>query len=187
MIGYVILALTLSVFAVAFGFIIYEKLTTTFPKGRRLTLKSGSRAQHTIIAPNSNLQGISHIALHNQCVWAMDCLRSAAAVIPRPIFVTLPKGSSLKNLETYIVYIIPQSEMISGAAAYTTQYDGIPSAVISDQYVHEIMSIGQPVIHEACHAFLNDYIGDINDHANPFIWKNKDSLIREAEKLCVER
>ena len=46
----------------------------------------------------------------------------------------------------------------------------VPMICVRDRHVDGIMKTGEPVIHELCHAYLNDYEADSNDHADPRVW-----------------
>ena len=71
----------------------------------------------------------------------------------------------------YTIYLIPDNLMMPGAAAFTRKMDGVPTCVVSDSYVANVIRRGEPVIHEACHTVLNYYVASSDDHADVTIWK----------------
>ena len=181
MTGTVILIVTLITFILGIAGAVYSHYKVVLPDGIRIRTKYGGSTLYTVVSPNCTVSPVRHAVLHVRCTRALECLAQAIRETPKAVLATCPKGTSLDNLKTYIVYIVPQAEMVSGAAAFTHQFGGTPAAVVCDKYVEEIIETGQPVIHEACHAFLNDYIGDANDHALVGVWKDKDALNFRAE------
>lgn len=88
-------------------------------------------------------------------------------------------------LKEFNVYLTTEELMIPNAAAYIQKYDGLPTAVVSDAYVDEVIATGEPVIHEACHALLDDYIGNADDHEDETVWKafGENTVQGEANKV----
>lgn len=71
------------------------------------------------------------------------------------------------------VVFVPDKVM-GNYASYVKKMDGVPTIFIADLYVDQIIRRGEPIIHEAGHIILNDYIGDfyghVDDHVDPTIW-----------------
>lgn len=48
--------------------------------------------------------------------------------------------------------------------------DELPMIVVSELNLAEIISTGEPVIHEMLHALERDYVAGKDDHSNPVVW-----------------
>jgi hypothetical protein len=45
-----------------------------------------------------------------------------------------------------------------------------PMICVRDRHVDRIALTGEPLVHELCHAYLDDYEADSTDHADPRVW-----------------
>lgn len=67
-------------------------------------------------------------------------------------------------------------EYYSGAAATVTKCGrkffgaSVPMVCLRDKHGDKITKTGEPVIHELCHAYLDDYVADSEDHSDPKVW-----------------
>ncbi len=168
---------------------LYKHLVTDYPEGKRVKEKWGDYRTNLIMHPRA--RG-SHLVefLRTACMNAVKAIVSAHDTLQkRGVDVAGSVSASDEYFKEYNVWVVPEDMMLKGAAAYITKIDKIPTCVVSDKYVYEIIKTGEPVIHEACHVVLNDYIGSTDDHAAPSIWAaqgGEESLQAVARSVYLE-
>jgi hypothetical protein len=164
-----------------------------FPEGQRYSVKSGKFKLHLVVHKDADL--LCDYSAHE---YAMFCLN-----ILKVMYYQFAGQTSLCNKEVLdkcrevIVYIMPNKAFnVMGGQKYLEHYQhaaavnskrgryfwgkDVPCACIRDRYVQKILKFGEPLVHELCHAFLDDYVADSTDHVNPSVW------IQAGDELTVQ-
>lgn len=138
--------------------VIWDNMRQKYPVGKRKS-KGNKRCRVNLII-HPDVLGIARGPLLKACYNAVVAVNMSQQEV----------SSKLVKLTKFNVYIVPREFIPANSAAYIMEMYEIPTAVTSPDYVEEIIETGEPVIHEACHASLDDYIGDENDHKHETIW-----------------
>jgi hypothetical protein len=173
---WIILSISAAGLLAMLALLVYKALRHVYPEGKRYTKKWEEYTLHLIIHKQANLLD----QLSSLRIAALTALKSVVTAHTEMRELGLQVSGSVAPVERYfkeyIVYVIPESLMLPGCAAYTKKINGIPSAVVSDKDVLPMIEFGEPIIHEMCHVVLNDYRASEEDHLDPTIWMAAGAL-----------
>jgi len=151
-----------------------------FPDGDRYTYTEGTMKLHLIISKNVR---------YTKDRWQLARFCHKVHVAIRAEFTEdgLYNADVFNKCREFAVHFLTDDEFNQSmgkkyieyakhAAAYITRCGKyfwgtpIPRAVIREQCIDIMILSGEPLIHEACHAYLDDYIADSTDHSDKRVW-----------------
>lgn len=189
---WIVITLTLAAFGGIGALAAYKHFTTDYPEGKRHKAKWGKYRVNLVMHPAAawarNPDTVAN--LETACTNALKALVSAhGTLVTRGVDVAGSVAPTDEFFGEFTVWVIPEAMVGVARAAYITRFDGIPTCVVSDKYVSSIIGTGEPVIHEACHVVLHDYVKSTDDHAASSIWEaegGNKSLQAAARSVYLE-
>ena len=161
-----------------------------FPKGVRLTYTWAGYKVHLIVDGIPLPKTLREILVRD-CAQVAQALEKAwgdrekkgnikefVVVFMRPDLFVYPNADDTSKIPAYLT-----------TCSYRLGSGYLPMMVAKEKHIDEVISVGEPLIHELCHELLGEHTIDRQGHNEQDVWKEntgEDSIQHKASELYQE-